>query len=110
MKASEIRKILKLAKQFGVKELTMGGLTVSFYEPKRVKNKAKRVSASAALQSTHSALTPDEPTDTTHDLATMGFPTQDELMLMSTPFYDQMQEYKRLKDSGDVTDETQFDN
>jgi hypothetical protein len=109
MKASEIRKILKLARQFGVKEMTMGGFAVSFHAPKRVKKKAKKVATSTSLQGDHSAATPEatlEPQEPI-ELTSEGLPTHDELLLMSTPFYDQMQELKRLQDAGDASDETQ---
>jgi hypothetical protein len=95
VKASEIRKILKLAKQFGVKELSLEGFTVQFFE-KQVKRKEPVVSSFPTEHvPTHS---PDTTLlVTTPDLTSEGIPTEDELLLMSTPFYDQIQELKRMK-------------
>lgn len=100
MKPAEIRKILKLARQFGVKEMTMGGFAVSFHTP-RVKKKDKRVSTSSLSQGQDALPDTPAPQLSEQELTSEGLPTYDELLVMSTPFYDQMQEFKRLQDEGD---------
>lgn len=101
MKPSEIRKILTLAKSLGVKELELAGLRVSFKE-RRAKPShsiSEPLSFSPQSVSVLPAETEDaiehrrEPTELTSEM----IPTDEEFLLMSTGFYDALQEEKAMK-------------
>lgn len=94
MKASEIRKILRLARESGVEEIALGDLRVKFFRKKMArKTKSAMVAApSPPLQTS----TPSK--SVIQELTSEGLPTDDELLLMSTPFYDEMQRLKAIQD------------
>jgi hypothetical protein len=96
MKPQEIKTILKVAKELGVKDLSVGGLTVTFFD-KRDKKKAAGYSLSPATDSKTPAATPSLSKESP-ELTSEGIPTEDEFLLMSTHFYDQLQAAKRHHD------------
>lgn len=98
MKATEIRKILKLAQEFCVQELTYEGLVIKFKSAKVKQKKVPGVSLSAQNASSGANFPSVTPAMMPVELTSEGIPTEEELLFMSTPFYDQMQELKRIKD------------
>lgn len=84
MDSTEIKKILRLCKEFNIKTIKTGSLDISFFEP-QVSELEKSVPTLPVVSTVQKL---EVQVDPNHPLATM--PSDDEMLMYSTPYFEQM--------------------